>query len=39
MAKEHAKDAIATLGIHGVPAWEVGTIVARAGDAPQTVVV
>jgi len=39
MAKEHAKVAIATLGIHGVPAWEVGTIVARAGDAPQTVVV
>ncbi len=38
MAKEHAGAAIATLGIHGVPAWEVGTIVARAGDAPQAVV-
>jgi phosphoribosylformylglycinamidine cyclo-ligase len=39
VAKEHAQAAIATLGIHGVPAWEVGTIVARADDAPQAVVV
>ena len=38
MAREHAIAAIATLGIHGVPAWEVGTIVARTGDAPQAVV-
>ena len=30
--------AIAMLGIHGVPAWEVGAIAARAGDAPQAVV-
>ena len=39
LAKEHAAAAIASLGIHGVPAWEVGTIVPRSGDAPQTVVV
>jgi len=39
LAKEHAAAAIASLGIHGVPAWEVGAIVARSGDAPQTVVV
>jgi phosphoribosylformylglycinamidine cyclo-ligase len=39
VAKEHAGAAIASLGIHGVPAWEVGAIVAREGDAPQTVVV
>jgi phosphoribosylformylglycinamidine cyclo-ligase len=39
LAKEHAAAAIASLGIHGVPAWEVGAIVPRSGDAPQTVVV
>ena len=39
MAKEHAAAAIASLGIHGIPAWEVGAVVARDGDAPQTVVV
>jgi phosphoribosylformylglycinamidine cyclo-ligase len=39
MAKEHAPAAIAMLGSHGVPAREVGSIVARTGDAPQTVVV
>jgi phosphoribosylformylglycinamidine cyclo-ligase len=38
LAKEHAAAAIASLGIHGVPAWEVGAIVPRSGDAPQTVV-
>jgi phosphoribosylformylglycinamidine cyclo-ligase len=38
VAPEHAKSAIATLGIHGVPAWEVGAVVAREGDAPQAVV-
>ncbi len=38
MAREHAGAAIAMLGIHGVPAWEVGTIVARADDVPQAVV-
>jgi len=36
--KHQAGAAIAALGIHGVPAWEVGSIVARTGDAPQTVV-
>jgi phosphoribosylformylglycinamidine cyclo-ligase len=39
MAREHAAAAIAMLGSHGVPAWDVGSIVARTGDAPQTVVV
>jgi phosphoribosylformylglycinamidine cyclo-ligase len=39
LAKEHAAAAIASLGIHGVPAWEVGAVVPRSGDAPQTVVV
>ncbi|MBL0143272.1 MAG: phosphoribosylformylglycinamidine cyclo-ligase [Betaproteobacteria bacterium] len=39
VAKEHAKAAIATLGIHGVPAWEVGSIVARTGEEPQAAVV
>jgi phosphoribosylformylglycinamidine cyclo-ligase len=39
MAKEHAAAAIASLGIHGIPAWEIGAVVARDGDAPQTVVV
>ena len=39
VAKEHAAAAVAALGIHGVPAWEVGAIVPRAGDDPQTVVV
>jgi phosphoribosylformylglycinamidine cyclo-ligase len=39
VAKEDAQAAIASLGIHGVPAWEVGVIVAREGDAPRTVVV
>ena len=38
MAREHAKTAIASLGVHGVPAWEVGSIVARVEDAPRTVV-
>ncbi len=38
MAKQHANAAIASLGVHGVPAWEVGAIVARAGDAPRAVV-
>ncbi|HEX4944374.1 MAG TPA: phosphoribosylformylglycinamidine cyclo-ligase [Usitatibacteraceae bacterium] len=39
MGREHAQAAIAALGIHGIPAWEVGTIVARAGDGPQAAVV
>jgi phosphoribosylformylglycinamidine cyclo-ligase len=39
LAKEHAQAAITLLGVHGVPAWEVGAIVAREGDGPQTVVV
>lgn len=39
VAKENAAAAIAALGIHGVPAWEVGAIVSREGDAPQAVVV
>ena len=38
VAREDAQAAIATLGIHGVPAWEVGSIAARDGDAPQAVV-
>jgi phosphoribosylformylglycinamidine cyclo-ligase len=38
VAKEDVASALATLGIHGVPAWEVGRVVAREGDAPQTVV-
>jgi len=38
LAKEHAAAAIASLGIHGVPAWEVGAIVPRSGDAAQAVV-
>ncbi|MCM2326513.1 MAG: phosphoribosylformylglycinamidine cyclo-ligase [Lysobacter sp.] len=39
MAREHAAAAITSLGIHGIPAWEVGAVVSREGDAPQTVVV
>jgi phosphoribosylformylglycinamidine cyclo-ligase len=39
LAREHAAAAIASLGIHGVPAWEVGSVVARSGDEAQTVVV
>jgi phosphoribosylformylglycinamidine cyclo-ligase len=39
MAKNHAATAIASLGVHGIPAWEIGAVVAREGDAPQTVVV
>jgi phosphoribosylformylglycinamidine cyclo-ligase len=30
---------IATMEVHGVPAWEIGAVVAREGAAPQTVVV
>jgi phosphoribosylformylglycinamidine cyclo-ligase len=39
MAKEHVQAAIATLDSHGVPAWEIGSIVARDGSAAQTIVV
>ena len=39
LAKKDAQAAITLLGVHGVPAWEVGAIVAREGDSPQTVVV
>ena len=38
VAREDAQAAIATLGIHGVPAWQVGAIAARDGEAPQAVV-
>jgi phosphoribosylformylglycinamidine cyclo-ligase len=38
VSREHAQAAIATLGIHGVPAWDVGSIVERDGEAPQAVV-
>ncbi len=38
VAREHVRDCVGTLGMHGVPAWEIGAIVARAGGAPQTVV-
>ncbi len=39
VAREHVATALATLGIHGLPAWEVGAIVARGPDEPQAVVV
>jgi phosphoribosylformylglycinamidine cyclo-ligase len=39
VAADHVAAALATLGRHGIPAWEIGSIAARSGDAPQTVVV
>jgi phosphoribosylformylglycinamidine cyclo-ligase len=38
VASGDAAAALATLDAHGVPAWEIGSIVARDGDSPQTVV-
>ena len=38
VAREHVKEAIASLGIHGVPAWEIGAIHPREGGAPPAVV-
>jgi len=38
VAREHVKEAIASLGIHGVPAWEIGAIHPRESGAPQAVV-
>ena len=37
--KPQAAAAAALLGDHGVPAWEIGSIVAREGSSPQTIVV
>ncbi len=39
VASDHAEAALATLASHGIAAWEVGSIVARSGDAPPAVVV
>jgi phosphoribosylformylglycinamidine cyclo-ligase len=39
VAKTDAKAAIDALGAHGVEAFEIGSIVTRKPDAPQTVVV
>ncbi|MGE0355465.1 MAG: phosphoribosylformylglycinamidine cyclo-ligase [Burkholderiales bacterium] len=38
VAREDVPAVVGSLGIHGVPAWEVGAIVARAPDDPQAVV-
>ncbi len=38
VARQDVPAVVGSLGIHGVPAWEVGAIVARAPDDPQAVV-
>jgi len=38
VARDHSAAALATLANHGIPAWEIGSVVARTGDAPQAVV-